>query len=124
VRRIRTFTPGVPMTISRAPLCYHGLEVSHLIAGFWRLRHWGLQPQSLLKFIEEIVDMGVTTMDHAMVYRSEAPFGEALALRPELRQTMEIVTKCGIRPAGFGPLGAARTSHYDSSGDAIMESVE
>jgi len=68
--------------------------------------------------------MGVTTMDHAMVYRSEAPFGEALALKPALRQQMEIVTKCGIRPAGFGTLGAAKTSHYDSGYGAILESVD
>lgn len=112
------------MTISRAPLCHQGLEVSQLVAGFWRLKHWGMSPNELLGFIHAIMDMGVTTMDHAMVYRSEAPFGEALALQPELRQKMEIVTKCGIRPAGFGPLGAANTSHYDSGSAAIIESVE
>lgn len=112
------------MTVSRAPLCHQGLEVSQLIAGFWRLKHWGMSAQELLGFIEAIMDLGITTMDHAMVYRSEAPFGAALALKPELRQRMEIVTKCGIRPAGFGPLGASQTSHYDSGSDAIVESVE
>lgn len=112
------------MTISRMPLSYHGLEVSQFIAGFWRLKHWGMSAKELLRFIEEIMDLGITTMDHAMVYRSEAPFGEALALQPGLRKKMEIVTKCGIRPAGFGPLGAQRTNHYDSSAEAIIESVE
>lgn len=112
------------MTISRAALCPNGLEVSQLIAGFWRLKHWGLSAKELLRFIQTIMDMGITTMDHAMVYRSEAPFGEALALHPSLRQQMEIVSKCGIRPAGFGPLGAAQTSHYDSGYAAIIESAE
>ncbi|MCR6653072.1 MAG: aldo/keto reductase [Cellvibrionaceae bacterium] len=112
------------MTVSRAPLCHQGLEVSQLMAGFWRLKHWGMNAQELLGFIEAIMEMGVTTMDHAMVYRSEAPFGAALALKPSLRQQMEIVTKCGIRPAGFGPLGASHTSHYDSGHEAIVESVE
>ena len=112
------------MTISRAPLCHQGLEVSQFIAGFWRLKHWGLSAKELLSFIDAIMDMGITTMDHAMVYRSEAPFGAALALKPGLRQQMEIVTKCGIRPAGFGPLGASHNSHYDSSAAAIIESTE
>ncbi len=112
------------MTISRAPLSPHGLEVSQLVAGFWRLQHWGMSPKELLGFIQALLDVGITTMDHAMVYRSEAPFGAALALQPELRQRMEIVTKCGIRPAGFGPLGAANTNHYDLSGIAIIESAE
>lgn len=112
------------MTISRVPLCHHGLEVSQLVAGFWRLKHWGKSPKELLGFIQAIMDMGVTTMDHAMVYRSEAPFGDALALQPALRQRMEIVSKCGIRPTGFGPLGAANTNHYDLSRAAIIESAE
>lgn len=112
------------MTISSAPLCHQALEVSQFIAGFWRLKHWGLSAKELLSFIDAIMDMGITTMDHAMVYRSEAPFGAALALKPGLRQQMEIVTKCGIRPAGFGPLGASHTSHYDSSAAAIIESTE
>ena len=59
-----------------------------------------------------------------MVYRSEAPFGEALALNPRLRDKIEIVTKFGIRPKGFGDLGAERTNHYDSSSAALIQSVE
>ncbi len=112
------------MTISRSPISRTGPAVSSLIAGFWRLKHWGMKPQNLLRFIEQLLELGVTTMDHAMVYRSEAPFGEALALQPGLRQRMEIISKCGIRPVGFGPLGAQRTNHYDSSRTAIVESVE
>jgi predicted oxidoreductase len=102
----------------------NGPEVSRFVAGFWRLKHWGMNAQQLLRFIEQCVDMGVTTMDHAMVYGSEALFGEALALRPALRQQMEIVSKCGIRPCGFGALGALQTNHYDASADAIVQSVE
>lgn len=112
------------MTVSRAPLCHQGLEVSQFIAGFWRLKHWGMKTQELLGFIEAILEMGITTVDHAMVYRSEAPFGAALALKPSLRQQMEIVTKCGIRPVGFGPLGAVQTNHYDSGREAIVKSAE
>lgn len=112
------------MTLSRAPISPTGPVVSQLVAGFWRLKHWGMKPQALLRYLEQLLELGVTTVDHAMVYRSEAPFGEALALRPQIRQQLEIVTKCGIRVPGFGPLGAERVNHYDCSGAAIVESVE
>lgn len=112
------------MAVSRVSLSPKGLEFSRFIAGFWRLKHWGKTPQELLGFIEDLLALGVTTMDHAMVYRSEAPFGDALALKPSLRDKMEIVTKCGIRPQGFGDLGARNTNHYDASPRAIVQSVE
>jgi len=100
------------------------VELSTLIAGFWRLASWKQSPQETLRFIERCVELGITTMDHAMVYRSEAPFGNALALKPELRDKIEIVTKFGIRPSGFGNLGARKVNHYDSSSAALVESVE
>jgi len=102
----------------------NGPEVSHLIAGFWRLKHWGMSTQARLGFIEQLLELGITTMDHAMVYGSEGLFGEALALRPQLRAQMEIVTKCGIRPCGFGPLGAKQINHYDASAEAIVRSLD
>lgn len=112
------------MTVSRARLTNYSPEFSRLIAGFWRLNDWRMDKQALLAFIEQCLDLGITTMDHALVYKSEAPFGEALALKPELRQKMEIMTKCGIRPCNFGSLGARSVNHYDSSKQHIIESVE
>jgi predicted oxidoreductase len=96
---------------------------SPLVAGFWRLQHWGMSDQALLAYLEECLALGVTTMDHAMVYRSEAPFGKALALKPSLRDKMQIITKFGIRPKGFGELGAKRVNHYDSGPAALEESL-
>ncbi|MBU2986321.1 aldo/keto reductase [Saccharophagus degradans] len=112
------------MTVSRASMAEDGFEFSRLIAGFWRLKDWGMNDQEVLAFIEQCLELGITTMDHAMVYRSEEPFGRALALKPELRDRMEIVTKCGIRPVGFGKLGAKAVNHYDSSPKHIVASVE
>lgn len=112
------------MTVSRATLSPNGPEFSRLIAGFWRLNDWAMSSQQLLAFVEQCVELGVTSMDHAFVYRSERPFGDALAMRPELRQKMEIVTKCGIRPMGFGPLGGDALNHYDSSSESIIASTE
>ncbi|HEY6529117.1 MAG TPA: aldo/keto reductase [Cellvibrionaceae bacterium] len=113
-----------PSTVSRTSMATNGPEVSRFIAGFWRLKHWGMNTQARLGFIEQCLDLGVTTMDHAMVYGSEGLFGEALAQRPQLRERMEIVTKCGIRPCGFGPLGAKDTNHYDASAAAITQSLD
>ncbi len=112
------------MNAKRVTLPTEAITLSQFAAGFWRLRNWQKTPEQLLSFIHSCMDMGVTTMDHAMVYKSEALFGEALALQPALRQDIEIVTKCGIRPAGFGELGARHTNHYDSSADHIIQSTE
>lgn len=112
------------MSIDLTPISQFGPQVSPLIAGLWRLKNWGLSPQQLLRFLEQCVELGVTTMDHAMVYRSEAPFGAALALNPSLRDRLQIISKCGIRPKGFGVLGAEKTNHYDSSREAIIASTE
>lgn len=112
------------MTLTSTPISQFGPSVSPLIAGLWRLRHWGMSRQDILAYIEQCLDLGVTTMDHAMVYRSQVPFGEALALQPSLRDKMQIITKCGIRPMGYDELGAQSTNHYDSSFEAIIASTE
>ena len=100
------------------------LSLSPLVLGFWRLKHWGYSPQQILAFVEQAVELGVTSMDHAMVYRSEAPFGEAMALKPSVRDQIQIITKCGIRPMGFGELGAQGVNHYDFSKAYTLQSVE
>lgn len=112
------------MSVSRISMAPNGPQVSRFIAGYWRLKHWGWTSQQLLNFIEQHLELGITTVDHAMVYSSESLFGEALALKPELREQLEIVTKCGIRPAGMGPLGAKDISHFDSRKESIIESVD
>ncbi|SMF21311.1 Predicted oxidoreductase [Alteromonadaceae bacterium Bs31] len=112
------------MSVSRVTMSPNGPEVSRFIAGYWRLNSWGMSTQQILAFIQQHLELGITTVDHAMVYRSEQAFGQALALQPSLRENLEIVSKCGIRPAGFGPLGAQAINHYDSSKGAIVESVD
>lgn len=100
------------------------LVLSPLVLGFWRLKQWGYGAQNLLAFVKQSVELGVTSMDHAMVYRSEALFGEALALDSNLRNQLQIITKCGIRPCGFGDLGASAVNHYDFSQAYTVQSVD
>ncbi len=55
--------------------------------------------QQRLAFLEQHLELGITTVDNADIYggyQCEALFGEALALKPSLRQQLQIVTKCDI----------------------------
>lgn len=101
-----------------------GLEVSRMAAGFWRQNDWQKSDKELQKFIEQLIELGVTTMDHAYVYGSESQFGRILKDAPQLRDKMEIVSKWGIRPQGFGSLGAGSINHYDSSAEYLNRSLD
>ncbi len=84
---------------SRCQISPQGPEFSPLIAGYWRLMEWGMRPQELLAFMEQHSELGITTVDHADIYgdyQCEAAFGEALRLKPSLREKLELVSKCGI----------------------------
>lgn len=111
------------MTVSRCIMTDKNLLISKVIAGFWRINEWGMSTKELQCFIGKLLDMGITTMDHAFVYKSEAPFGAALKADPSLRAKMEIISKFGIRPTRFGPLGANSTNHYDSTLQHLNNSV-
>lgn len=79
-----------------------------------------------LYLIEQYLDLGVTTMDHADIYgqyQCQALFGEALALRPALRQQIQLVGKCGIKPV-FNCRPERYVNHYDTSKEHIITSVE
>ena len=49
--------------------------------------------------------------------------GEALSLAPQLRDKMQIISKCGIKPM-FGGLANRYVNHYDTSKQHIITSVE
>jgi predicted oxidoreductase len=112
--------------MKRIRLHSNGPEVSRIAAGMWRLDGWDLRGERLAGWIEEAVDLGVTTFDHADIYGGyvcEGIFGEALALRPGLRDRIELVTKCGIQlPIDNNP--GCTVKHYDTSRKHILESVE
>jgi predicted oxidoreductase len=102
------------------------LSFSRIIHGLWRLADWNFSQEDTIHLIENCFERGITTFDHADIYGSytcEELFGNALALKPELREKMEIVTKCGIKFAS-----ANRPSYtskcYDTSKQHILQSVE
>jgi predicted oxidoreductase len=100
--------------------------LSPVVAGAWRLADWQWTPQQRLAWIEGNLDTGVTSFDHADADGSHAVerlLGEALALRPALRQRLQLVGTCRLSGAGSeagdlrasvdGALQALRTDHLD-----------
>ncbi|WP_327327918.1 aldo/keto reductase [Streptomyces sp. NBC_01210] len=72
--------------------------------------------------IEAALDCGISTFDHADIYRhgkAEAVFGEVLARTPGLRERIVVQTKCGIRLAD-----GERPGIYDLLGQSIARRVE
>jgi predicted oxidoreductase len=102
------------------------LNLSRIVAGMWRLTEWDMTPQQRLAFIEQCIELGVTSFDHADIYGGygvEGLFGEALALKPSLRGQIQLVSKCGIKlVASRRP--AHTIQHYDTSAGHIAASVE
>lgn len=110
--------------VQRITLAPQGPEFSRFVMGYWRLMDWNMSPVQLADFIEEHLDLGITTVDHADIYggyQCEAAFGEALKRAPGLRERMEIVTKCGIATTAK-PEHAL--GHYITDSAHIVKSAE
>lgn len=102
------------------------LEVSRFALGFWRLNEWKMSSAELLYFIETVLDTGIITFDHADIYGDfscETLFGEALMRKPALRQKMQLVTKCGIKPVSQ-KFPERKVNCYDTGYRHIIGSVE
>lgn len=102
------------------------LSFSKLIHGHWRVLDWGMTPQELLTLTQQILELGIDTIDHADIYgdyECEAFFGEALKLKPSLRQKLTIVSKCGIKLLSE-KYPKRKHKIYDYSYDHIVESAE
>lgn len=101
------------------------LELSPIVAGLWRLTEWQLDVPGRVRWIEQAMELGISSFDHADIYgdyRAEALFGEALKAAPGLRRRMQLVSKCGIRlRAADRPY---RLNHYDTSAAYVRAQVE
>jgi len=101
------------------------LEISPLVHGHWRLLDWKLSDQELLKLTQQIVELGITTFDHADIYGNyecEKRFGNALAIKKELRNKIQIVSKCGIKPVS-DKFPERQIGYYDYRYEHIISSV-
>ncbi len=100
--------------------------LSPIIAGCWRMASWQQSTQQRLAWIEACLELGITSFDHADIYGSyevQELFGQALALKPSLRQKMQLVSKAGI--CSLNEKFPKRTvKHYDSSASHLIASAE
>ncbi|SFR40969.1 Predicted oxidoreductase [Marinobacter gudaonensis] len=99
-----------------------------LIAGMMRLHdHPDLcRPADLAAWIEQRLDEGVDTFDHADIYgdgECERLFGDALAAAPALRDRLRIITKTGIVPAHRDSSGW-HTKHYRAEADHVTGAID
>lgn len=103
-----------------------GPHFSRTVAGVMNLASWGLNPQQRLAWVEQCLELGITTFDHADIYGGytcEGLFGEALALKPSLRPHLQLVSKCGIKL--ISPNRPGHWVHsYDTSFEHIVWSAE
>lgn len=102
----------------------NGLELSRYVMGYWRTLDWGKSPEQLLSYLETHLDMGISSIDHADIYgdyQCEQAFGKALALRPALRDKIELISKTGICLPGRKGYDLP---HYNTSAGHINTQVE
>lgn len=102
------------------------MNFSPIAAGVWRAAEWGLDTAGLVRWMQQALDLGITTFDHADIYGGytvEAMFGAAFAQAPGLRERLQVVTKCGIRLVSPRRPGHAIKS-YDSSRAHVLTSVD
>ena len=121
-----TAAPARPPKDLAVPLTASGPRLSALAAGVWRMAEWAMDAAACRRWIEQCLDLGITSFDHADIYGGytvEALFGDALASAPGLRGRLQIVTKCGIKLVSPQRPGHAIKS-YDSSAAHVLASVD
>ena len=120
------FHEMIANTLAPVALSNHGPHLSPIVAGAWRMGEWGMNVEQRVRWIEQCLDLGITSFDHADIYGGytvETLFGEALAAQPSLRSRMQLVTKCGIKLVS--PQRPAHAiKHYDTSAAHVVASVE
>lgn len=101
-------------------------EISRLVHGHWRLADWNMTNQELLKLTDQVVELGITTFDHADIYGNytcEKLFGKVLKQEKYLRKDIQIISKCGIKLMGDN-FPDRKIKSYDYSFKHIISSVE
>jgi predicted oxidoreductase len=102
------------------------LSLSRIVHGQMRMNAWKMSGRELSAFMEELVQLGITSFDHADIYGNytcESMLGEILGRDKGLRNKIEIITKCGIKLVS-DKYPQRTVKHYDYSFEHIVASVE
>lgn len=88
---------------------------------------WGkqLSKASMIELMQFCVEQGITTFDHADIYggyTTEADFGKAFAKSGIERETIQVISKCGIQYLADNRNN--KIKHYNYSTAYIIWSVE
>ncbi|KAA3620369.1 MAG: aldo/keto reductase family oxidoreductase [Calditrichaeota bacterium] len=114
------------MHVQQIKMTPNGPEMSRLAIGFWRLMEWNYTPAQIVDFVEQALELGITTTDHASIYggyQCEKAFGAALRHAPDLRARIQIITKCGIETMCEAK-PQNELGHYDTRREVIIETAE
>jgi len=103
------------------------IEFSPIIAGTMNWGEWraNFTTAQMIKMMQDCISYGITSFDHADIYggyTTEAEFGKAFAQSGITRESIQLITKCGIQHLlGNRP---NRVKHYDYSKEYIIWSTE
>lgn len=104
------------------------IKYSRIIQGCMTWGKWGkqLSTNKMIDVMNHCLDQGITTFDHADIYgdySTEEDFGNAFAKANVARESIQLISKCGIQY-----MGEARpeltVKHYQYDADYIMWSAE
>ncbi|MEM6687515.1 MAG: aldo/keto reductase [Bacteroidota bacterium] len=100
---------------------------SRIIAGTMTWGSWGkqLNTSQMIDLMHHCITAGITTFDHADIYggyTTETDFGKAFAESKIDRESIELISKCGIQYQAETRQNTIK--HYDYSADYIIWSVE
>lgn len=103
-----------------------GFAFSRIIQGFWRMNDWNRSIREHAEYMQQLMDLGITTWDNADIYGDyscEEMMGRAWKESGIPRDRVQLVTKCGIKL-----VSQRRPEHsiksYDTSTAHIVRSVE
>lgn len=102
-----------------------GINLSKITLGLWRAKEWNYTTKQLSDLIDQSLDLGITSFDHADIYggyECESIFGNVLKENSAIRNKMQIITKCGIKITS--PKFPEYTMHcYDTTKEHIISSA-
>ncbi|AFU68453.1 oxidoreductase, aldo/keto reductase family [Psychroflexus torquis ATCC 700755] len=103
------------------------MYTSKLIQGCMTWGRWGkqLSTSQMASQIEDCLSLGVTTFDHADIYgdyTTEAEFGIAFTESKIKRESIQLISKCGLQLSNSARNN--RVKHYQYDSEYIIAQVE
>lgn len=100
---------------------------SKIIAGTMTWGYWGknLDQNQMIELMNSCIETGITTFDHADIYggyTTESAFGNAFGESQIDRNTIQLISKCGIQLPSNNR--NTKTHHYNYSKSHIIWSTE